>query len=396
MSRIPMKASPTFLLLIAALLFVAGVFLLAGQPASVKAAPAALPPMQAADNSACLGCHGAPGQIFTFPNGDVVSISVDAEEFSQGTHAELGCSQCHTTITTYPHPEVTAQSAHEFNQQFKDACATCHQVQSRQTKDNAHDKLAQAGNPNTPTCADCHVPHGQATIENDANGDPAPSEHPKIAAICEKCHSTIVDKYKNSVHGKAVFEEGNLDVPACDDCHGVHKITPARTLEFRLNSPDLCATCHTRADIMDKYGISTDVLSTYVADFHGQVIVLFNDNAGTPTNKPVCNDCHGIHDISRVDDPEHGIAIKANLAKTCQRCHPASENVNFPDSWLNHYTPSMEKHPLVYIITLIYYILIPTVLGAMLIFVLSDVYRRLRSRGKQHPQPPADTDGKTE
>ena len=32
-----------------------------------------------------------------------------------------------------------------------------------------------------------------------------------------------------------------------------------------------------------------------------------------PSNKPVCYDCHGIHDIKRTSDPQHGIQIKENL-----------------------------------------------------------------------------------
>ncbi len=53
---------------------------------------------------------------------------------------------------------------------------------------------------------------------------------------------------------------------------------------------------------MDKYGISTQVLNTYVADFHGTTVTLFEKQSpDAQTNKPVCYDCHGVHDIAATD-----------------------------------------------------------------------------------------------
>ncbi|MCX8023990.1 MAG: hypothetical protein N3A60_02175 [Thermanaerothrix sp.] len=134
---------------------------------------------------------------------------------------------------------------------------------------------------------------------------------------------------------------------------------------------------------MSKYGLSTQVLNTYVADFHGTTVVLFEKtDPDQETNKPVCYDCHGVHDIRRVDDPQKGIAIKENLLKTCQRCHPDA-TTNFPDSWLGHYIPSPDRYPLVYYVNLFYKFFIPTVLGGMAIFVASDVYYRLWGRRRR-------------
>jgi hypothetical protein len=92
-------------------------------------------------------------------------------------------------------------------------------------------------------------------------------------------------------------------------------------------------------------------------------------------------DCHGIHNISRPDDPQKGLQVKENLLKTCQKCHPDA-TTNFPDAWLSHYVPSPEKNPLVYYVNLFYRIFIPTVIGGMVIFVAGDIYRRLFKRGK--------------
>ena len=152
--------------------------------------------------------------------------------------------------------------------------------------------------------------------------------------------------------------------------------------QFRLNSPELCAKCHTDEKIMSKYGISTQVLNTYVSDFHGTTVTLFEKQSpDQQTNKPVCFDCHGVHNIAKVDDPTKGLQIKTNMLNACQKCHPDA-NINFPDSWLSHYIPSPEKAPLVYYVNLFYSLFIPTVLGGMAIVVVTDVYRKARTRRK--------------
>jgi hypothetical protein len=125
---------------------------------------------------------------------------------------------------------------------------------------------------------------------------------------------------------------------------------------------------------MGRYGISTDVFDTYVADFHGTTVVLFEEIApDQETNKPVCIDCHGVHDMRKHDDEESRV-IKQNLLRTCQRCHPDA-TANFPDSWLSHYQPSPERSPIVYFVDIFYKVFIPGVLGAMIVYNLTDIRR---------------------
>lgn len=381
------KRSFIILAVLALALLAGGLFLLGGNQTTVLAAPAPAPALEPAaqqpDNTLCLACHSRPDEVHQFPNGDTVSITVDEQAYNQGVHANLACQTCHTNITEYPHPENAAQSAKEYTLQYQNSCNNCHPGQVEATKDNAHAQLAQQGNPNTPICADCHEPHATDPIQKDANGDPAPQESAEIANICAKCHSTIVEEYKTSVHGAGVFGEFNPDVPSCNDCHGVHKISQARTVEFRLNSPDLCSNCHTRADIMDKYGISTDVMDTYVSDFHGTTVMLFEPAVpGQNTNKPVCYDCHGVHNIASVDDPQRGLEVKQNMLVTCQKCHPDATE-NFPTSWMSHYIATPQRFPLVYYVQLFYKFFVPGVLGAMMIFVVSDILYKAGITGRK-------------
>ena len=231
------------------------------------------------------------------------------------------------------------------------------------------------GDRNAPVCTDCHGYH-----------DVTPPNQPRsrIPKTCSKCHSTIYNEYKESVHGAALIDESNRDVPSCIDCHGVHTMDDPRSSAFRLRSPQMCAGCHTDSNRMGAYGISTDVLDSYVADFHGSTVTLFAKQApDQATNKPVCFDCHGIHNIKMVNDPEATV-VKANLLATCKQCHPDA-TTNFPASWVGHYRASPDRHPVVYYVQLFYQILIPAVLGFFIVFIFLDIValavRRLGRKG---------------
>jgi predicted CXXCH cytochrome family protein len=371
--------------LAALLMLFAGLIVLAGGATPAAAAPLPQPLGQKPDNSACLTCHGLPSQTWKLPSGEQVGISIDSNTYGHAAHQNFSCTTCHVNISGYPHPKNAPQTLADFRAQFVNACSTCHKEQASQITDSAHTALAKAGNKNTPTCVDCHNAHTQPTIKKDAAGNPTWEEKANIAKTCSLCHNAIYDQYINSVHGDGV-KANNPDVPACNDCHGIHTVNDPTTAQFRLNSPELCAKCHTNEKIMSKYGISTQVLNTYVADFHGTTVTLFEKlSPDQVTNKPVCFDCHGVHDIAKVNDPTKGLQVKTNMLKACQKCHPDA-TTNFPDSWLSHYIPSPDKAPLVYYVNLFYTIFIPTVLGGMALVVVSDVYRKVRTARRKPVQ----------
>jgi hypothetical protein len=49
---------------------------------------------------------------------------------------------------------------------------------------------------------------------------------------------------------------------------------------------------------------------------------------------------------------------------------------------MSHYVASPTKNPLVYYVNLFYKFFIPSVLGGMTLFVITDIYRRIANRGK--------------
>ncbi len=339
-------------------------------------------PTAAADNSACLVCHSKPDLSLTFPDGETLSLTINQTHFTDSVHSGLACTDCHTDISGYPHPKFNQQTRRDVSLKWYTSCQKCHAEQYNQTLDSVHQRALAAGNTNAAICTDCHNPHTQTQLTDTTTGKLLPEARLLIPQTCAQCHSTIYNTYKESVHGAALTDLGNQDVPTCIDCHGVHNINDPTTSAFRVNSPQICAKCHTNPAIMDKYGISTDVLNTYVADFHGTTVTLFQkESPDQATNKPVCFDCHGVHDIKRVDDPVYGLQMKQNLLTTCQRCHPDAA-ANFPDAWMSHFIPSPQHYPIVYYVTLFYKYFIPAVLIPMAIFVLSDIVRRIIERRK--------------
>lgn len=339
---------------------------------------------QEVSNDSCLGCHSQQDLSKTLPSGETWSLFIDESHFSEAVHGqeEVACVECHERNAQFPHPEFVVASLRGVSLELYSTCQKCHAEQYSSVLDSVHQRAFAAGNFQAAVCTDCHNPHMQKRLTNKATGELLPEARLHIPETCARCHNSIYENYKETVHGAALTDEDNLDVPTCIDCHGVHNIQDPTTAQFRNETPLLCARCHTDSAIMDKYGLSTDVLNTYVADFHGTTVTLFEKvNPELPTNKAVCTDCHGIHDIKSVDDPEKGIALKENLLVKCQRCHPDA-TVNFPDSWMSHYIASPVNFPLVYYVNLFYKIFIPLVLGGMALYVLTDVYRRFIARGK--------------
>lgn len=323
---------------------------------------------QGVANETCLSCHATPGMDTTLPSGEILYLTVDPEVFNNSTHGKNGyaCVQCHTDISEYPHRPLEAQTRRDVSLLYYQNCARCHQEKYDATLDSVHQQALENGNEEAALCVDCHGYHN-VTDPNEPRS--------KSPQTCERCHSLIYAEYAESVHGSALIGEGNPDVPTCIDCHGVHNVSGPSNSDFHLFSPQICAECHADEELMGKYGISTNVFNSYISDFHGTTVIFEQQFKGQKTNKPVCIDCHGVHNMKKVDEKESQV-IRENLLTTCQRCHPSATS-NFADAWLGHYEPSLERFPAVYLVDLFYKIFIPAVLGFMVLFVAGDATRRL-------------------
>lgn len=320
----------------------------------------------------CLSCHGNPDLKITLPNGDDLSLYISQEKLNQSTHHAMGieCVACHTDITTYPHPEIQYGSHRELSRTLYLACQKCHSDNYNKTLDSMHAKVAEAGNLDAPVCTDCHGAH-----------DIQKPDEPRarVSATCGKCHIEVFDTYKNSVHGNALIQEDNPDVPVCTDCHGVHNIQDPRLDQFRVDEPDLCAGCHSNPQLMSKYGLTSDVYNLYKTSWHGVDVSVYKAKwTNLWHNSAVCSDCHGIHNILKTDDPASQVN-PANLLATCQKCHPQASK-NFTGAWTGHYQVSLARTPFVFYTEAFYSSFTPFVLWISALYVVLQIIRLLVAR----------------
>ena len=100
-------------------------------------------------------------------------------------------------------------------------------------------------------------------------------------------------KWRESVHGKAMMEKGDLSAATCNNCHGNHGALPPQ-VDTVANA---CGACH------------------------GKVAKLFETarmkHKFEEVGLPGCVTCHGNHDITRPSDEMLGMGDKA----VCIRCH---------------------------------------------------------------------------
>ena len=320
----------------------------------------------------CLSCHGNPDLSLTLPDGELLSLYISKEVLDQSIHSPLGieCHACHTDITTYPHPKIEYNSKRELSRAYYLSCQNCHSENYDKTLDSMHAQAATAGNLEAPICTDCHGAH---------NVRPPDQPRAHISEICGQCHTEIFESYKNSVHGSALIEEDNPDVPVCTDCHGVHNISDPRTSQFRVESPELCAGCHANQELMSKYGLTADVYNLYRLSWHGVDVSVYQ--ARWPNmwhNSAVCTDCHGVHDILRTHNPDSRVN-PANLLATCQQCHPGV-GPNWVGAWTGHYQVSLERTPFVFYTHAFYESFTPLVLWLSGMYVVLQIIRAIVAR----------------
>ena len=329
------------------------------------------PPPAIANALSCLECHRNPEGALLLPSGERLSLRVDEQQMAASVHGDkLGCTDCHARITGFPHRKPQVKTRREYSIAQYDTCKRCHFANYSKTLDSIHYQALETGNQEAPLCTDCHGYHGVTAPDRPRS---------KISSSCAGCHTAAYDGYVRSVHGTALMEQENQDVPVCTDCHGTHTIRDSGSASFRLNSPEMCARCHADAALMRRYDLSSNVFKTYVQDFHGATVALTRrQGADTWTDKAVCSDCHGVHDIqsTRTGEPA---AVKQKVRATCEKCHPDA-GTNFPDAWLSHYDLSARTALLPYLVRTAYSIAIPLMIGGLMLHTVMDLWRIARNR----------------
>lgn len=321
----------------------------------------------------CLSCHAGDVSI-DFRDGDTASARVDMMALKGSAHRNLCCSDCHFGFSSEDHPRRNFRSRRDLTLALSETCRRCHFDKYTKTLESIHFAVLNQGNLDAPVCIDCHGGHDIGPVHVDRTAG---------AEKCRKCHAGIYQVYASSVHGDALINELNTDVPVCASCHKAHDITDPFASEYHEKIPEMCGGCHADEAVMGRYGLSTDVLKTYLSDFHGVTLRFYKrqkDGEAFGPSKPtaVCTDCHGTHNIASAVGPAAGV-LKENLLERCRKCH-ADATANFPDAWLSHYVPSLERAPLVYLVNLAYKIFIPLMVIGLLLHILLHIWRYIVDR----------------
>jgi hypothetical protein len=167
------------------------------------------------------------------------------------------------------------------------------------------------------SCTNCHA---------DLEGKDLPHETPLKRVDCGACHGEEAKQHAKSLHGRAVAR-GDALAPRCASCHGNHDILPAkdpRSPVSPMNVPFTCGKCHREGTpVQTQRKIEQhNIIENYAESMHGEA--LLKKGLTVTAN---CASCHTAHNILPHTDPSSSIA-RANIAKTCTRCHARIEDVH--------------------------------------------------------------------
>ena len=316
----------------------------------------------------CLMCHEDEGLTMDLEDGESMSLHVPADALEGSVHGgELECADCHQGYEDDSvHPSgATFPSRREYVQRSYEVCRQCHFDTYTRTLESIHFTLLEKGRQDVPVCSDCHGAHDIA--------DP----HDKQAMLsrsCGECHQPVLDVYVQSVHGKALMEDGVEAVPGCIDCHTAHSIADPKTAGFQLSSPEICIQCHGDEERMKPFELSADVAATYLSDFHGVTATLADPDDVEERHLVVtCADCHGVHDVASPALVGQA-AMTQRVERVCNDCHEGA-GADLPAAWLSHFRPSLDHAPLVFAIDLFYKLFIPFAVGGLALQVALHLYR---------------------
>jgi predicted CXXCH cytochrome family protein len=303
----------------------------------------ALLPSLAFSKDNCFDCHGQKGS----------SGYVDRVLYEQSAHGFLECGKCHTDISGYPH-----------QRRSKVNCGTCHflgkegapEKQAREYQLSVHGRASSGGRFVVPTCQTCHGYH-YIYPSSDTRSS---TYKQKIPQLCATCHPKEFEAYSISIHGKELMGGKNNRAATCFDCHLEHLTPSTASDQWKLALIKECGTCH------------EGQMKSYRTTYHGQVTEL-----GYATMAK-CSDCHGSHDILRVDNPESALSQK-NILKTCRKCHPAA-TPGFTEFYAHPDVTSREKYPVLYYTFVFMTILLIGVFSFFFLHTFLWAYRSLRER----------------
>lgn len=203
-------------------------------------------------------------------------------------------------------------------------CAVCHGDAAKDLQTSVHEAIEIS-------CVQCHG--GDASISSkkacvDHPGFLGVPKGKDVAERCGSCHSDLgmmrqyglptdqLALFKQSPHGKLLFEQNHPDAPTCTSCHAAHRTlraADAKSLTHRARVPGTCAKCHADAEMMARHSLPSDVYDKYARSAHGRGLLEHG-----LLRLPHCGDCHGSHGAQPA-----GVKQVLNV---CGHCHVATRD----------------------------------------------------------------------
>ena len=304
----------------------------------------------AGDAPVCTQCHVTHGpSSFAAEDRSVMTDRCSAcHESSHPAHAaaaaDLRCVDCHTEAEPAGAGDLKVRS---------EACRACHTDELP-----AH---APAG-VEAPVCLQCHTFGSDRPIEESLR---------EMSVLCGECHTGEWDKVRAGGHRDALARNPNEDLPTCLTCHAGH-IDPAEAYGFtRLAATRKCIECHSRPELIERYGLPENVGPSYADDYHGTTaqFLLIHPAGEVQPAVMVCADCHGAHEV--------GWADPALVADVCASCHENGDQ-RLAGAWLGHDPIGPQNQTLVWLVRIFYYGLIPFMLGGLFLTIAFDLINRRR------------------
>ena len=171
-----------------------------------------------------------------------------------------------------PHPERTFTSRRQFSLVYYEQCKRCHFSTFAKTLDSAHQAPLARGDVTAPLCVDCHGAHDIASPEQAA--------HARVAHLRQVPPGRVDDLLQERPRPRP---RGRRQ-PGRPGLHRLPPLARRRGTARRRTGRPTRRTCARRATPTSrscrKYGLSTAVYRTYVADFHGMTSSVRADGPG--------------------------------------------------------------------------------------------------------------------
>ena len=176
------------------------------------------------------------------------SMFVDAWTLQHSRHVKVACRQCHSGVN------VSHRAALRDDQHEGGLRRLPHRGRAAVSPAAGTGKLLLDGDPNAPSCKECHGTHGILGSGSRAARRRSPRTSPTCAPAAtararrRRCATPgpqhgIIEPYTESIHGKGLLKSGLTVTATCTSCHTAHGVLPRTDPASSVNRANVPATC---------------------------------------------------------------------------------------------------------------------------------------------------------